>query len=164
MANTENRMACGWESVILETNAPWNEKTATRSIPHILQHIGLTLKKTFGKNLKITIVFILYIIMLTTLTLLELIRISDVVIAVFPLLALLIGFLVRDAIKTIRVESLQTWLKTVYKINIPYIESLLALTAFYNGETEYRLAEGGLLIRVETGLIYETPVAGGKVE
>lgn len=160
--NTDNRMACGRESVTLETNAPWNEKTATRSVTHVLQHMGLTLKNTFGKNLKITIVFIIYAIMLTILTTMNLLRTSDVIIAILPLIALLIGFLVRDAIKTIRVESLQAWLKTVYKINIPYIESLLALTAFYNGETEYQLTEGGVLIRVEAGLIYEPPMTTGK--
>lgn len=150
---------CGWKTELkLTTNAPWNENSLRNAIPHVWYHLWLRTTKTFLLNKTIFIAVLLYITLSIIATVTGLLHVQQTIFALLPVISLIIGLGLRDAVKEVRVESFQIWLQKVYNVRINYVEAALALTAFYHGVDRYGLPTGGVVERVDNGLIYTTSV------
>lgn len=114
----------------------------------------------FFLNIGVFGAVLFYFIALIVATCFGLLKMEQTILAVLPLIALMLGMGLRDAVKEVRVESFQVWLQKVYNVHINYVEAVLALTAFYHGVKRYVLPTGGVVQRVNNGLIY-TPNGQG---
>jgi len=157
----EKTPTCGWKTELnLTTNAPWNEKSLHNAIFHVWYHLWIRATKMFFLNIGVFGAVLFYFIALIVATCFGLLKMEQTILAVLPLIALTLGMGLRDAVKEVRVESFQVWLQKVYNVHINYVEAVLALTAFYHGVERYVLPTGGVVQRVNNGLIY-TPNGQG---
>jgi hypothetical protein len=151
---------CGYESANVASYKPWNEHSLKFSWNHFMNHFGSVSKQFIKTNRSFIFVFSIFLITIAALTVTGELLIKDSIFAIFVVIALILGLITRMVRKDLRLESLQIWFRDAYGLLVPYNEIVVALTNLYAGVESHQMSNGGKLVHVKNGLVYEPPKIG----
>jgi hypothetical protein len=153
---------CGYPNPKIASYKPWDATNLEFSFPHFLKHVAIATRQFLLMNQVFMFILSVFVVIVGMFTYWGPVTTTQYLFSLALVISLLLGFIIRMTKKDLRKESLQVWFRDAYGLMVPYDEIAITLIHLDNGEKSYEMSNGGSLVRISNGVVYEPPLQGSS--